>query len=554
MNKSDKVNILIVDDRPENLLAMESILEDSRRNIVKATSGNQALGYMIEYDFAVVLLDVQMPDMDGFETAALMKSSEKTCHIPIIFVTAISKEQRYVLKGYETGAVDYLFKPVNPDILRSKVAVFLELYQQKTYLETTGKELKKVIEHLKKANQRIIKQQKAVIEEERLKLLLQLAGATAHELNQPLTAMLSTIDLIDVDNDSPVQLAEDLAAIKESGLHIASIVRKMQSTNHHDRTKPILVSSSIENLDKDLTIMSVEDSDLDFESINYYLENQDRIKLVRAVSIGNALQLISENEFDLIFLDYILPDGDALSFLRILERKGIDTPVVVITGQGDEMIASQLIQAGVYDYLPKNRVSDVAIARAISNTMEKVRLQREIRESHVQMAVMSTKDELTDLYNRRYFMDALERAVSGAKRNKNDLVLCMMDLDHFKEVNDTYGHIAGDMVLTEIGKQLKDCFRESDLSCRYGGEELATILPNTHSVNAVKVCERLRQTVADHAFSHEGKQFSVTLSIGIAPLSNVTSGQPSELVSLADKALYQAKNSGRNRVVLSSSP
>lgn len=135
MNNSNNINILIVDDRNDNLLVLESLLDKMNCNVMKATSGNEALSLMLENDFALVLLDVQMPEMDGFETAELMRCNSRTRYIPIIFVTAISKEQKCIFKGYEVGAVDYLFKPIEPIILQSKVKVFLDLYNQKKLVE-----------------------------------------------------------------------------------------------------------------------------------------------------------------------------------------------------------------------------------------------------------------------------------------------------------------------------------------------------------------------------------------------------------------------------------
>lgn len=123
-----QVDILIVDDRAENLLAIEAILEPLNQRIVRASSGHEALRKLLETDFAVILLDVQMPGINGFETARLIKSRERTRHIPIIFLTAISKDEKYVFEGYSVGAVDYLFKPFEPEILRSKVAAFVDLY------------------------------------------------------------------------------------------------------------------------------------------------------------------------------------------------------------------------------------------------------------------------------------------------------------------------------------------------------------------------------------------------------------------------------------------
>ena len=125
---TEQVDILIVDDRAENLLALEAILEPLHQRLVRAASGEEALRRLLERDFALILLDVQMPGMNGFETARIIKSRERTKYIPIIFLTAISKEEAYVFEGYSVGAVDYLFKPFQPEILRSKVAAFVDLY------------------------------------------------------------------------------------------------------------------------------------------------------------------------------------------------------------------------------------------------------------------------------------------------------------------------------------------------------------------------------------------------------------------------------------------
>ncbi|HEY2376586.1 MAG TPA: ATP-binding protein [Gemmatimonadaceae bacterium] len=125
---ADQVDILIVDDRAENLLALEAILEPLHQHLVRASSGEETLRRLLERDFALILLDVQMPGMNGFETARIIKSRERTKSIPIIFLTAINKEEAYVFEGYSVGAVDYLFKPFQPEILRSKVAAFVDLY------------------------------------------------------------------------------------------------------------------------------------------------------------------------------------------------------------------------------------------------------------------------------------------------------------------------------------------------------------------------------------------------------------------------------------------
>src|SRR6266446_2264656 len=135
-------NILLVDDRPENLLALEAILEPLEQNLLYAHSGEEALRQLLQHDVAIILLDVQMPVLDGFETATLIKRRERTKHIPIIFVTAISKDDEHVFRGYSAGAVDYVFKPFSPEVLRSKVAVFIELHEKTEQLRQQAEQLK----------------------------------------------------------------------------------------------------------------------------------------------------------------------------------------------------------------------------------------------------------------------------------------------------------------------------------------------------------------------------------------------------------------------------
>ncbi len=137
----EKVSVLLVDDKPENLLALEDPLEEFNLHLVKALSGEEALKLSVRQEFALIMLDVQMPGMDGFETAEMLRSVKKTSQIPIIFVTAIDKDKKYVFQGYQSGAVDFLFKPIDAFMLKSKVRIFIELYQQRKLLEVSNQQL-----------------------------------------------------------------------------------------------------------------------------------------------------------------------------------------------------------------------------------------------------------------------------------------------------------------------------------------------------------------------------------------------------------------------------
>jgi len=149
----NRTKILIVDDRPENLLVLESLLDEPDIELIKADSGNEALRKILDHEFALVLLDVQMPDMDGYEVAELLRGNKKTRHVPIIFVTAKNKEDASIFKGYDSGAVDYLFKPLEPVILKSKVGVFLELFRHKEELLAKTHELDRRLADLEELKQ-----------------------------------------------------------------------------------------------------------------------------------------------------------------------------------------------------------------------------------------------------------------------------------------------------------------------------------------------------------------------------------------------------------------
>jgi phosphoserine phosphatase RsbU/P len=155
-SEKTKLNILVVDDQPINLTLIEKILASMPVNIFLAESGEKAIEYAKTHSFAIILLDVQMPIMDGFETATLLRNSEKTKHTPIIFVTAIGDDANYIKKGYESGAVDYLLKPVTPYILKSKVQIFMDMYNQKKLIDDQkklliekNKELRKTLDEIR---------------------------------------------------------------------------------------------------------------------------------------------------------------------------------------------------------------------------------------------------------------------------------------------------------------------------------------------------------------------------------------------------------------------
>lgn len=538
----EKINILAVDDRRENLLAIEAVLTNDAIRLYRATSGQEALALMLDVEFALVLLDVQMPDMDGFETAELMRSNEKTKYTPIIFVTAISKEEKHVFRGYESGAVDYLFKPLDPEILRSKVRIFLELHRQKAAL-------KEGVEALKQANQQLIEQQKKKIEEERLKLLFQLAGATAHELNQPLMTLLGHIETMRAGLTASAEAAgllKSLDGIEVAGRRIAEVVQKVQAIQQ-DRIRRQERATAHDDAHQGVRILYVEDEQITFRAIQIMIQD-NHYQLDHAATVKEGIAKLGETAYQLVLLDYNLPDGTGLDFMEAMASAGIDIPVVILTATNDEVLAAKMIQKGAYEYVSKGDVRRKALARVIHQALEKSALKRDLIAVQQRMADLAFTDELTGVFNRRYVFEELAREIAAFGRYQDEMSLCIIDLDHFKAVNDTYGHLAGDLVLAETAQLLNRSLRGSDVLGRYGGEEFVVIFPDTPVEKARAVCERFRCVVADHLFIYNDHRIRQTISVGVAGYQHRMTLET--LIEQADKAMYGAKTTGRNKVVV----
>lgn len=235
MNSDNKINILVVDDRPENLVVMEGILENQKLNIFKADSGAMALGLMLDYEFAIVLLDVQMPDMDGFETAAFMKKSERTRHIPIVFVTAINYDKISISRGYDVGAVDYLFKPIDPIILKSKVDVFVSLYEQKEIIKKQANALEEKINELielkesnwKLENLSLIDELTSMPNRRNFNQYVNIQWGNCAFSKSPLSIIMIDIDNFKMYNDNYGHQAGDACLIKVAKTIMESLSRPL---------------------------------------------------------------------------------------------------------------------------------------------------------------------------------------------------------------------------------------------------------------------------------------------------------------------------------------
>ena len=263
----------------------------------------------------------------------------------------------------------------------------------------------------------------------------------------------------------------------------------------------------------------------------------------------SGLKMALGNRLDLILCDLEMPGLDGFKFLAMKNSRHElrDVPLIILTGHETAKVKVKGFEQGASDYITKPFDTGEFLAR-INVHIKIKRLQDELRRKNRQLEELSNTDSLTGLFNRRYLMQTLQSELDRTRRHNHPMSLLMIDIDHFKQVNDRYGHQKGDEVLAQVAHCLKEGLRGYDLVARYGGEEFCMVLPETEQEGGLAMAERLRRSIKGLTFEAAGKTFSVSASFGLACYPASSKGGIDDLMRLADEALYQAKSAGRDRV------
>jgi len=271
-----------------------------------------------------------------------------------------------------------------------------------------------------------------------------------------------------------------------------------------------------------------------------YLEARDGIE---------GFKMLGNFRVDLILCDLEMPRMDGFKFLSLInshdQLKTI--PVIMLSAHGQDAMRIRGLEQGAVDFVTKPFIAGELLARV--NVQLKVkRLQDELRQSNERLKELSNTDFLTGLYNRRFIMDVLKLEFQRMRRKKGHLSLIILDIDHFKRINDAYGHPQGDQVLVRIAELLRVDLRPYDVAARFGGEEFVILLPETRLDQSVEAAERLRKKIAAAKFPPPLQDLALTVSLGVASCPEMPIESIHDLIKAADDGLYRAKECGRNRI------
>lgn len=458
-NLCRKARVLIVDNEAMNLKLFKAYLASEAYDIVTAENGQGALSSIAASPPDVILLDIMMPVIDGFEITRLLKGSPETAGIPIILMTARSGRENKSA-GLDAGADEFITKPVQRTELVARVRSMLRM---------------KRFEEQIKGRQR----------------------------------------------------SEDALSLVQA--------------------QPAAGNEIIQN------VLVAEDNDTDALLLLRQLELEPYT--IKRVSTGEAaIREVLNEPIDLVLLDLMLPGIDGFEVCRRI--KGDDRTrniqIVMMTSMRDLDCRVQSAELGTDDYLVKP-VNPRELRARVQALLKKKRYIDKLHNRYEQVLNRAISDDLTGLFNHGYFKRFLELEIKRSLRQKHPIALLLMDLDDFKKINDTLGHLTGDRILVKVAKSIKANIRDVDFAARYGGEEFAVILPYAGIDDVKDISERIRRsiakTVAVNAQDHDA--LPVTVSIGAA-LSPYDASTVDALIRKADEMMYLAKQCGKNQVCVSS--
>ena len=298
------------------------------------------------------------------------------------------------------------------------------------------------------------------------------------------------------------------------------------------------------------SVLIIDDSVKIRTEIVRVLKAADLFRTYREAGDGiEGFKMLNDDRPDLIICDLEMPRMDGFKFLQLVNARQMlpDIPVIMLTGRGETELKIKGLAMGASDYVTKPFDRGELVAR-VKVQLKIKQLQDELKRSNERLREISNTDHLTGLHTRRYLMESLAREMDRVQRKRSVLTLVIMDVDHFKKINDTHGHQCGDAVLQAVAEASRFGLRLYDIAARYGGEEFVLVLPETPLTGGVTVAERLRKRVAALSFPHPLEQLAVTVSIGVASYPSPAVSDVETLLQQADAAMYQAKRNGRNRV------
>jgi len=537
------LRILLVDDSLSVGEYVSNLLRGNGHTVTHVRNGEKAVAAFQESPPELILMDIEMPGMGGLEAIRQIRKVLLPVRIPIIVVTSHA-DQTSLLDSFMAGADDYLTKPLDPLQLDVRIQAMMRIVSAQ---RSTAAMIDSAMEGIVRIDRvgRITAFNKAA------------EGIFGYTLNEVLGQNVKML-MPSPERDKHDEYMGNYAATGEH--KIIGTSREVVGLRKNGETFPMhLGVTEAETPDDRFFIGMVRD--LTVEKALRSKLAESRNFLADVIENSPAATYVKNREGRYLLVNRMYEEVTGLSRAQTLGKTDADIfpatmaesyrqvdKEVMATGRTIEAEEALVDARGETCFLSikfptRNTAGEITGICGISTDITQIKhYQKELER-------LSRFDELTNLYNRRHFMTLARHELNRGKRYGGKISVMMIDIDHFKRVNDNHGHRTGDIVLAAIASQISQALRDTDIAGRLGGEEFSVVLPETELGNAILVAERLRQQVAAGAIDiGSGNTLNCTLSIGVADWTDKTE-DVEKLLHRADQALYEAKNSGRNKVV-----
>lgn len=483
--------ILLIEDSPIQLKSIELTLLKLEHEVITATNAIEGIELVYQVVPDLIISDIIMPEINGYQLCRLLKNDDLIRKIPIILLTQLN-EKLDSFWAIKAGADCFITKSNNQEEFLNQVKGFLLGAE---YI--SGEEREKIIEAKKSENKDL---------QTRINNLLDQSLIESTIINEfrNLSEFIYSTRI----------LSKELFSLCYSliDFNVACIF-----FNDRDDKKKKYLQLSIQNA-------SIEESVLTEIKRDFFSD------------IFPDTYRKEESGYDIEIVDAVInPNNRSENF------SDFKSSLIIPISYANKTIGGIALYHLKPERFNHNKIFEIII--------KELKILMRIKWLYSETKYLAIIDGLTGLYNRRFFQQTLEREFARSKRHKTNLTLALFDIDHFKKVNDTYGHQFGDKVLAEISKIIRTTLRKTDYIARYGGEEIVLILPETNTAQASTPIERIREKVQEKDFMNGNEPVKITISCGVAEVESDITNQE-ELLARADKALYESKNSGRNRITV----
>jgi two-component system, cell cycle response regulator len=584
--------ILVVEDDALNLKLVRSLLSLGGYQVLEAEDAEKGIQMALLHRPDLILMDIQLPGIDGLEATQVIKENEEIQRIPVVALTSYAMPGDE-FKAQEAGCSGYITKPINTRTFMESIRGYLN-----HSLSAEARPEKKLFG---------LKRRILIVDDDPLNVKL-LASKLPEDQFEPLTAFSGQEALRKTLKDPPDLILLDIMMPEMNGYEVSHWLK----TNPATEDIPIILVTALDGTDDKIKgfeagadeflnkpvntiellarinsllrlkyyreqlrsrtfsekgfcggqatpdpaeeihppvkILLVEDDDKDARMIQEYFAGESYH--LETVNTGEmAMERVQKEAFDLVLLDVLLPGVDGFEVCQRI--KGLhqtqDLQVVLITCLPDLENKIKGVEQGADDYLIKP-INGRELKARVKVLVKKKHYIDQLRNNFEQALNSAIYDGLTGLHNQTYFKKFLEMEIKRADRQRYPLGLMIIDIDDFKNINDRFGHLTGDLILKDLAQVIKKNIREVDLSARYGGDEFVVVLPYTDQTETAQIIERIQKAVARYRHSEETllQQEPMTLSFGIAffPFQGTTM---EELIRKADQTLYRSKQEGKNR-------